>query len=213
MGHILRKNLPLIVISNHPHTLSCPFSCIPSVPHHTPSSILPVSHPASHTMATCGIQSLTLLLCVVLILSTGAIIGGFTLTTWDDLLEKARDTGDEGFGMCLDSGTADIETVSSRYLRSVLGGVETAVVEYLKMPEQLVTTIAQLAQAHHPNVSTNPAFGDVMRPAVNAAFKAAVIANRAGVKGIDILVHETYPWCQAHQAVDEGDRAVCRMGE
>ena len=144
-------------------------------------------------MATCGIQSLTLLLCVVLILSTGAIIGGFTLTTWDDLLEKARDTGDEGFGMCLDSGTADIETVSSRYLRSVLGNVDTAVKEYLKVPEQLVTTLANLAKAHPPDVSTSPAFGDtVMRPAVMSAFKAAYRA------GVDQLMFEAYPWCNVH---------------
>ena len=144
-------------------------------------------------MATCGIQSLTLLLCVVLILSTGAIIGGFTLTTWDDLLEKARDTGDEGFGMCLDSGTADIETVSSRYLRSVLGNVDTAVKEYLKVPEQLVTTLANLAKAHHPNVSTSPAFGlRSMSPALISAFNAGYKA------GIDTMYHETYPWCQSH---------------
>ena len=193
MGHILRKNLPLIVISNHPHTLSCPFSCIPSVPHHTPSSILPVSHPASHTMATCGIQSLTLLLCVVLILSTGAIIGGFTLTTWDDLLEKARDTGDEGFGMCLDSGTADIETVSSRYLRSVLGNVDTAVKEYLKVPEQMIETLARLAKSHHPNTSTSPAFSaEVMNPALIAAFKAS------SEMGLYYIQHETYPWSPVH---------------
>ena len=144
-------------------------------------------------MATCSIQSLTVLLCVVLILSTGAIIGGFTLTTWDDLLEKARDTGDEGFGMCLDSGTADIETVSSRYLRSVLGNVDTAVKEYLKVPEQLVLSMANLAKAHHPNVSTSPAFGDtVMRPAFVSAFRAGATS------GLEFMGYETYPWSQAH---------------
>ena len=143
-------------------------------------------------MVSCGIQSLTVLLCVVLILSTGAIIGGFTLTTWDDLLEKARDTGDEGFGMCLDSGTTDIETVSARYLRSVLGNVDTAVKEYLKVPEQLVVTLATLAKAHHPNVSTSPDFGSVMRPAVLSAFVPGLAS------GVFQMTHETYPWCAAH---------------
>ena len=144
-------------------------------------------------MATCSIQSLTVLLCVVLILSTGAIIGGFTLTTWDDLLEKARDTGDEGFGMCLDSGTADIETVSSRYLRSVLGNVDTAVKEYLKVPEQLVVTLANLAKAHHPNVSTSPTFGDtVMRPAMISAYRAGTTS------GLEYISYEMYPWSPAH---------------
>ena len=134
-----------------------------------------------------------MLLCVVLILSTGAIIGGFTLSTWDDLLEKARDTGDEGFGMCLDSGTADIETVSARYLRSVLGNVDTAVKEYLKVPEQLVMSIANLAQAHHPNISTNPAFAaSHLRPAVMSAYLAGMAS------GILRFGHEAYPWCAAH---------------
>ena len=144
-------------------------------------------------MVSCGIQSLTILLCVVLILSTGAIIGGFTLSTWDDLLEKARDTGDEGFGMCLDSGTADIETVSARYLRSVLGNVDTAVKEYLKVPEQLVIALANLARAHHPNVTTNPAFSrTIMRPAVLSAFKAGMTA------GVTEINHEAYAWSAAH---------------
>ena len=144
-------------------------------------------------MPTCGIQSLTILLCVVLILSTGAIIGGFTLSTWDDLLEKARDTGDEGFGMCLDSGTTDIETVSARYLRSVLGNVDTAVKEYLKVPEQLVVSLANLAQAHHPNISTSPAFATtVMRPAALSAF----LAGRTS--GVEQIGNEAYPWCAAH---------------
>ena len=133
-----------------------------------------------------------MLLCVVLILSTGAIIGGFTLSTWDDLLEKARDTGDEGFGMCLDSGTADIETVSARYLRSVLGNVDTAVKEYLKVPEQLVVTLATLAQAYHPNISTSPEFSTNMRPAV----MSAMVAGKAS--GLLQIGHEAYPWCAAH---------------
>ena len=144
-------------------------------------------------MATCGIQSLTVLLCVMLILSTGAIIGGFTLSTWDDLLEKARDTGDEGFGMCLDSGTADIETVSARYLRSVLGNVDTAVLEYLKVPEQLMMSVANLAKAHHPDVSTSPAFmTNIMRPALISNFKAGADA------GLAFLAYEAYPWSPAH---------------
>ena len=143
-------------------------------------------------MVSCGIQSLTILLCVVLILSTGAIIGGFTLSTWDDLLEKARDTGDEGFGMCLDSGTADIETVSARYLRSVLGNVDTAVKEYLKVPEQLVVTLANLARAHHPNISTSPDFANIMRPAVMSAYKAGLDS------GVALIGFEAYPWSAVH---------------
>ena len=144
-------------------------------------------------MVSCSIQSLTILLCVVLILSTGAIIGGFTLTTWDDLLEKARDTGDESFGMCLDSGTADIETVSTRYLRSVLGNVDTAVKEYLKVPEQLVVSLATLAKAHHPNVSTSPAFADShLRPAIMSAYLAGQMA------GVNHFYIETYPWSAVH---------------
>ena len=187
LSEVTRRSPALSTLPGNSGTYSVP-SLIPFLfPYHT--SILPVSH----TMVTCGIQSLTLLLCVVLILSTGAIIGGFTLTAWDDLLEKARDTGDEGFGMCLDSGTADIETVSSRYLLSVLGNVDTAVKEYLKVPEQLVTTLANLAQAHHPNVSTGPTFGvTTMNPAVASAFRAGYAA------GIQRIFHETYPWCQAH---------------
>ena len=159
------------------------------------------------TMVSCGIQSLTILLCVVLILSTGAIIGGFTLSTWDDLLEKARDTGDEGFGMCLDSGTADIETVSARYLRSVLGNVDTAVKEYLKVPEQLVISVANLGQAHHPNVTTSPAFATShMRPALMSGY----LAGRAS--GIERFGHEAYPWCPAHPVPWKGGDGFAGWG-
>ena len=144
-------------------------------------------------MALCGIQSLTVLLCLVLILSTGAIIGGFTLTTWDDLVEKAREAGNEGFGKCLVGGVTDIEIVSSRYLRSVLGNVDTAVKEYLKVPEQLIVSLATLAQAHHPNASTSPAFGEaIMNPALLSAYKAANPLD------MYFIGHEAYAWCQAH---------------
>ena len=143
-------------------------------------------------MVSCGIQSLTVLLCVMLILSTGAIIGGFTLSTWDDLLEKARDTGDEGFGMCLNSGTADIETVSSQYLYSVLGSVDSAVKEYLKVPEQLLLTLGNVAKAHHPNVTTNPTFRSTINPAILSAFKSS------SMFGVASINHETYPWSAAH---------------
>ena len=95
--------------------------------------------------------------------------------------------------MCLDSGVSDIETVSSRYLRSVLGSVDSAVKEYLQVPEQLVMTLANHAKAHHPNVSTDPNFGvTTMNPAIMSAFNAGYKA------GLDIIFHETYPWCQAH---------------
>ena len=133
-----------------------------------------------------------MLLCVVLILSTGAIIGGFVLSTWEELLDMARDTGDEGFTMCLDSGVADIETVSSQYLYSVLGSVDSAVKEYLKVPEQLLVTLANLAKAHHPNVSTNPTFRSILNPAMLSAYKSS---HSSGVASIG---HETYPWSAAH---------------
>ena len=95
--------------------------------------------------------------------------------------------------MCLDSGTADIETVSARYLRSVLGNVDTEVKEYLKVPEQLVISLVNLAKAHHPNVSTNPAFAaSHLRPAVMSAY----MAGKAS--GILQFGHEAYPWCAAH---------------
>ena len=176
------------------HTLFVALSCILSVtPHHTHIQTLSSLSVHLRTMVSCGIQSLTVLLCVVLILSTGAIIGGFTLSTWDDLLEKARDTGDEGFGMCLDSGTADIETVSARYLRSVLGNVDAAVKEYLKMPEQLMMSVVNLAQAHHPDVSTSPAFiKNIVRRALISSFKAGADA------GLAFLEYEAYPWSPAH---------------
>ena len=175
----------------YPHTLPRLPSCLS--PHHTthPQTLTSLSVHL-RTMPTCGIQSLTILLCVVLILSTGAIIGGFTLSTWDDLLEKARDTGDEGFGMCLDSGTADIETVSARYLRSVLGNVDTAVKEYLRVPEQLVVTLATLVSAHHPNVSTSPDFSSLVRPALLSAYRAG---DTSGLQQMSI---QTYPWSPAH---------------
>ena len=145
-------------------------------------------------MAAVGIQSLTLLLCVVLILSTGAIIGTFTLTTWDDLLDKARQTGDDGFELCLQSGHADIELVSAQYLSSVLKSVDTAVKEYLQRPEQALLAMAKMGQSFHPNVSTNPSF-------INNQVRhmQTMVYQSVASHGVDMIMYETYPWSPAYQ--------------
>ena len=57
-------------------------------------------------MPGAGIQSLTLALSCLLIICTGTLIGSITITTWNDLLRKARDNGDEG-------GELDIKKSSS----------------------------------------------------------------------------------------------------
>ena len=61
----------------------------------------------------------------------------------------------------------------------------TAVKEYLKVPEQLVVSLANLAQAHHPNISTSPALvATVMRPAALSAY----LAGSTSGLGNDVVV-------------------------
>ena len=145
-------------------------------------------------MGLVGVQSLTILLAITLVICTGVIIGSITISTGTDLTQKARETGDAGVATCLESGDRDIKVVAARLLKSVVLGVAVSIDAFLDVPSNAVRRLASLAQAHHPNVSTSPAFiGGEMRRNLRTSYDLLSDEN-----GIDMLAYETLPWAPNH---------------
>ena len=149
-------------------------------------------------MPGAGIQSLTLALSCLLIICTGTLIGSITITTWNDLLRKARDNGDEGVSQCLNSGELDIKAMSGRFLHAVLEGVESAIDKYFEVPEMSLRVVGGYVEMHHPNVSTSPAFVDKqLRPLLKTLFDDTVH------RGVANLQYEALPFSPAYpQPID-----------
>ena len=111
-----------------------------------------------------GIQNLTIALSVILVISTGALIGVLTITTGNDLLNKARRQGDEGLATCLLSGENDIRMVAARYLKSVVGEVDGKIKNFLDVPTNALLETAEFLKVQDPDLVTSPTFVDkVMR--------------------------------------------------
>ena len=144
-------------------------------------------------MPGAGIQSLTLALSCLLIICTGTLIGSITITTWNDLLRKARDNGDEGVSQCLNSGELDIKAMSGRFLHAVLEGVESAIDKYFEVPEMSLRVVGGYVEMHHPNVSTSPAFVDKqLRPLLKTLFDDTVH------RGVTNIAYEALPFSPAY---------------
>ena len=144
-------------------------------------------------MPGAGIQSLTLALSCLLIICTGTLIGSITITTWNDLLRKARDNGDEGVSQCLNSGELDIKAMSGRFLHAVLEGVESAIDKYFEVPEMSLRVGGGYVEMHHPNVSTSPAFVDKqLRPLLKTLFDDTVH------HGVSNIAYEALPFSPAY---------------
>ena len=145
-------------------------------------------------MPGAGIQSLTLALSCLLIICTGTLIGSITITTWNDLLRKARDNGDEGVSQCLNSGELDIKAMSGRFLHAVVGRVAVGFDAFFEAPERPIHVLNEFVQSYHPNVSTSPAFIDkTIRPMWRALFMDAALRH-----GVQSATYESLPFSPAY---------------
>ena len=123
-----------------------------------------------------GIQTLLIGLCVLLIVCTGGIIGTLAISTWDSLLQQARQTGSESVETCLTSGERDIRMLGGRYLDQVITSVSAGLQLHLETPRLAVEELAELIEASPPTESVTPqSIGTLMRRAMRA--KAQVLRS------------------------------------
>ena len=168
-------------------------------------SLLPAAGSAPrYTHKMVGIQSLTIALCVTLIVCTAVLVGSITMTTsneqidkcWDvsdRLLEMTRATGDEGVTNCLDSGLTDLQQLAAQYLRTTLDGVSAQLENFLNAPERVLDDLTALAQNQHPDVVSSPGWIDnnlrkVMRTRMDVLYSA----------GTTQLGYYALPWSPSH---------------
>ena len=154
-------------------------------------------------MAFLGVQSLTISLSVAMVFCTVVIVGGITISSGIDLINKARDTGDEGVALCLTSTDNDIKGLATTYLLNVLGNTQRDLEGFLDTPANAIRRMADFAQAHHPNVSTSPHFiEDKMRPYIRTAY------NELQDAGVEILAYDGLPFSPAHPDLWVPDKII-----
>eukprot|EP00754_Rhynchopus_humris_P049417 Rhum_TRINITY_DN8388_c0_g1::Rhum_TRINITY_DN8388_c0_g1_i1::g.27615::m.27615 len=155
-------------------------------------------------MKMAGIQSLTIALCIVLVLSTGVLIGSISLTTsvrltdkaWrvgDTLVSNARETGNQGVNECLSSSLTDVQRLAGQYLNRVLHSVKSDVVTFLNTPERALLDMVELAKIEDPDVTTSPEWMDgplrkIMRTRMNGLIQ----------QGTTQLAYYSLPWSRSH---------------
>eukprot|EP01061_Rhynchopus_euleeides_P009435 TRINITY_DN1861_c0_g1_i1.p1 TRINITY_DN1861_c0_g1~~TRINITY_DN1861_c0_g1_i1.p1 ORF type:complete len:885 (+),score=348.60 TRINITY_DN1861_c0_g1_i1:322-2976(+) len=155
-----------------------------------------------------GIQSLTVILSASLVLITGVLIGAITFTSGISLVEKARETGDQGVDQCLKSGEHDLTEIAGRYLKSVVGKTEEKVDHYLEAPEKAVLELAALASKYHPDTSTSPEFiSDTLRP--NMYSRLSVLVGQ----GTSMIAYFPFPWSPSHPATVDSYQTSSRGGD
>ena len=140
-----------------------------------------------------GLQCLTLLLAVSLILATGALIGSIAITTWEDLLETSEQTGEESVAMCLVNGEGDVTLVGGRYLKSVVVSVKESMENIFDTPETAIHSLRYFAEAQHPNKSTDPQYIDTsIRRVMRAVFESS------SHNGVTNMVYNAFPISPAY---------------
>eukprot|EP01060_Flectonema_neradi_P006855 TRINITY_DN1471_c0_g2_i1.p1 TRINITY_DN1471_c0_g2~~TRINITY_DN1471_c0_g2_i1.p1 ORF type:complete len:860 (+),score=145.49 TRINITY_DN1471_c0_g2_i1:98-2677(+) len=117
-----------------------------------------------------GIQNLMLALSVSLIIATGLVLGGVSISTGNNVVEDAREAGDNGFEQCMVSGGDNIRKVTSNMISAVLEGLRGDLIRDLLQTAYVLQEMVQYIKLFHPDQSTDPEFLDViLRP--NAALK------------------------------------------
>ena len=148
----------------------------------------------NHTMFVAGVQAMVILLSVALVICTGAVIGGITISAGYDLLDKARATGDDGVASCLLSGEEDLHNVANRYLKATSLGVTEKVGQYLDVPERALRELAQMVEAQHPDTANSADFIDTL---VRSAIRSRIEVTAE--LGTDQIAYYPLPFSPSHQ--------------
>eukprot|EP01060_Flectonema_neradi_P036211 TRINITY_DN6908_c0_g1_i1.p1 TRINITY_DN6908_c0_g1~~TRINITY_DN6908_c0_g1_i1.p1 ORF type:complete len:831 (+),score=114.46 TRINITY_DN6908_c0_g1_i1:71-2563(+) len=128
-----------------------------------------------------GIQSLTLTLAISVILATGLLLAGISISTGNKSTDDARATGDKGTAQCMASGSESVKGITSRLLSSVLSDIKNKVLTTLSIPKKLSRDVTNFIKLYHPDEVANPNFLDNdLRSFLYATVK---FSSSSGVRG------------------------------
>eukprot|EP01060_Flectonema_neradi_P009412 TRINITY_DN1670_c0_g1_i5.p1 TRINITY_DN1670_c0_g1~~TRINITY_DN1670_c0_g1_i5.p1 ORF type:complete len:879 (+),score=161.03 TRINITY_DN1670_c0_g1_i5:56-2638(+) len=139
-------------------------------------------------MSILGIQSLTLALAVSMVIATGLIVGGISISTGNTSTDEARATGDRGVAQCMLSSGENVRDATARLILSILTEFETKMKITLVAPADLIEDHSGFLQMHHPDVLADPSFLDGLSQKVSFA----KVSNAMESFGDTSLFHEIF---------------------
>lgn len=121
-------------------------------------------------------------LSVVLVLVTAAIVGGSFSAAADKAVQSTKDTGQAGLASAFQSGTHDVEGVSTRLLSKMVDELSALLLSYMSTPVEITTTLVKFLSQIPADTSGDPKFlRDVMQPQVAALERMGVMKGVASV--------------------------------
>eukprot|EP01061_Rhynchopus_euleeides_P033598 TRINITY_DN5642_c0_g1_i4.p1 TRINITY_DN5642_c0_g1~~TRINITY_DN5642_c0_g1_i4.p1 ORF type:complete len:864 (+),score=295.38 TRINITY_DN5642_c0_g1_i4:234-2825(+) len=106
-------------------------------------------------MGFLGIRNLTILLCVVLVITTGMLIGVISHVTSASVLSNTRDASDANINLCLSSGERDVKNLASKYLSQVAHAGAHLVEDFTSNPVKVATEVAGLIATQLPTSTSS----------------------------------------------------------
>ena len=111
-----------------------------------------------------------LALSVSLIIATGLVLGGVSISTGNTIAENARQTGDDGFEQCMKTSSVNVRRVTASMVSAVLEGLRGELIRELLQASAVLQEMVAYIQLFDPDTSSDPEFLDViLRP--NVALK------------------------------------------
>eukprot|EP01060_Flectonema_neradi_P002271 TRINITY_DN1137_c0_g1_i11.p1 TRINITY_DN1137_c0_g1~~TRINITY_DN1137_c0_g1_i11.p1 ORF type:complete len:883 (+),score=162.87 TRINITY_DN1137_c0_g1_i11:52-2649(+) len=121
-----------------------------------------------------GIQSLTILLMVSLVVFTGVIIGSLSITTGNKATKDAEDTGDRGIAECFDSGRTDVVSMTNVVLDSTLKDISNRCSTLVNSQVRLLTALSKFMRARDPDITLTDEFmRSILVPYMQSVVEAA----------------------------------------
>eukprot|EP01060_Flectonema_neradi_P009411 TRINITY_DN1670_c0_g1_i4.p1 TRINITY_DN1670_c0_g1~~TRINITY_DN1670_c0_g1_i4.p1 ORF type:complete len:876 (+),score=166.97 TRINITY_DN1670_c0_g1_i4:41-2629(+) len=111
-------------------------------------------------MSILGIQSLTLALAVSMVIATGLIVGGISISAGNTSTDEARSTSDRGVAQCTQSGGDNVRDATARLILSILTEFQTKMLLYLETPADTAADMTRYLIFHHPDQMADPSFID-----------------------------------------------------
>eukprot|EP01060_Flectonema_neradi_P002272 TRINITY_DN1137_c0_g1_i14.p1 TRINITY_DN1137_c0_g1~~TRINITY_DN1137_c0_g1_i14.p1 ORF type:complete len:877 (+),score=158.67 TRINITY_DN1137_c0_g1_i14:52-2631(+) len=148
-----------------------------------------------------GIQSLTILLMVSLVVFTGVIIGSLSITTGNKATKDAEDTGDRGIAECFDSGRTDVVSMTNVVLDSTLKDVSNRCFNLVNSQFKIVRTLRMFLLTKDPDVNLQ---GQFIEDILNPYMYSLVMESGNGIK---FLTFSPYGWSNNSDTLKVNDKS------
>eukprot|EP01060_Flectonema_neradi_P008114 TRINITY_DN15791_c0_g1_i2.p1 TRINITY_DN15791_c0_g1~~TRINITY_DN15791_c0_g1_i2.p1 ORF type:complete len:499 (+),score=82.18 TRINITY_DN15791_c0_g1_i2:74-1570(+) len=136
-----------------------------------------------------GIQSLTILLSISLVISTGVIIGTLSITSGNKATDDAQATGDRGIAECFGSSESTVVSLSNVVLDAILEDVRSRFLSLISAQGRTIDAAVLFLKGRTPDeIQTSYFKNEILSPFCLSALTASA------KEGITYIAHIPYGW-------------------